>query len=634
MKRMIILLLGVMATSWTHAYIDHRKTKEDSVEALIHSKNPPKGEALIRCYMELIRGYLKKDMQKHDLYARKTLALSYELNALAARQNALYHLGMQYYAQDEFEKAVYYYQWGVAVTDSMAGDKRYSESNVDDMRSQLYGAIGNVYNMQDKLQLAIAYYQKALPIFEKHGWLQSQTILYHNVGELFLTIGNTEEAKRNYLKAIEKGEESKDSLMPALARKGLVKIYIGENDYGRARQTAEKSYAYYHAHRQEERDDYAEILAALCRINMMEGHRDIVKAKAYASEALALVYDDMLFENKANVYSAACELAMAEKQWHTALEYGLKSIHDDSLATYSDKECYMLLAEIYTELGDKQRAKEYINKVYGVMNRYATEHYQSGLSQMEVIYETEKKQAAIAQLTKEKQYYLYGGILVAILLVLLVLLFFLYWRSIQLRKRQALLQAKLEGETTERVRIARDLHDRLGGILTALRLKMSEDDGNTDAIHLTDDAIREMRNVAHHLLPETLSRHGLRTALRDYCHTMRNVTFSFIGDEQYLDKRQEEHLYCIVYELVNNAVKSAHAEHIKVQLMADENLTSVNVSDDGKGMTLDKHNGNGLKNIKERVELMGGMMDIYTPNSGGTEINITIDNHKNPHLGD
>jgi signal transduction histidine kinase len=68
--------------------------------------------------------------------------------------------------------------------------------------------------------------------------------------------------------------------------------------------------------------------------------------------------------------------------------------------------------------------------------------------------------------------------------------------------------------------------------------------------------------------------------------------------------------------------------------MAPEDMTSVNVSDDGKGMTLEKNNGNGLRNIKERVELMGGMMDIYTPNSGGTEINITIDNHKNPHLGD
>lgn len=634
MKKMIILLLGVMATSWTHAYIDHRKTKEDSVEALIHSKNPPKGEALIRCYMELIRGYLGKDAQKHDRYARKTLALSYQLNALAARQNALYHLGLQYYGQEKFRDAVYYFQWGLAVTDSMKNDKRYSESEVDDMRSQLYGAIGNVYNMQDQLQLAIAYYQKALPIFEKHRWLQSQTILYHNIGELYVTMGNTQEAKRNYLKAIEKGEESKDSLMPALARKGLVMIYIHENNYEQTRQTIEKAYAYFHSHQQEEQAGYAEILAAMSSMSLMEGHQDISKAKTYISEALTLLNDEMMFETKSAIYATACEVAMAEKQWHKALDYGLRSVHDDSLATFSDKECLMHLAEIYMELGDKQKATEYINKVYGIMNRYATDHYQSGLSQMEVLYETEKKQDAITQLTKEKQYYLYGGILVAILLLLLALLFFLYWRSIRLRKRHALLEAKLEGETTERVRIARDLHDRLGGLLTALRLKIAEDNGKKDAVLLTDDAIREMRNVAHHLLPEALHRDGLRTALRDYCQTMRKVSFSFIGDEQFLNKQYKEHLYCIVYELVNNAVKSAHAEHIKVQLMADENLTTVNVSDDGKGLTQGDPKGAGLKNIKERVELMGGMMDIYTPNSGGTEINITIDNHKNPHLGD
>jgi signal transduction histidine kinase len=422
--------------------------------------------------------------------------------------------------------------------------------------------------------------------------------------------------------------------MPALARKGLVMIYIHENNYEQTRQTIEKAYAYFHSHQQEEQAGYAEILAAMSSMSLMEGHQDISKAKTYISEALTLLNDEMMFETKSAIYATACEVAMAEKQWHKALDYGLRSVHDDSLATFSDKECLMHLAEIYMELGDKQKATEYINKVYGIMNRYATDHYQSGLSQMEVLYETEKKQDAITQLTKEKQYYLYGGILVAILLLLLALLFFLYWRSIRLRKRHALLEAKLEGETTERVRIARDLHDRLGGLLTALRLKIAEDNGKKDAVLLTDDAIREMRNVAHHLLPEALHRDGLRTALRDYCQTMRKVSFSFIGDEQFLNKQYEEHLYCIVYELVNNAVKSAHAEHIKVQLMADENLTTVNVSDDGKGMTLDKHNGNGLRNTKERVELMGGMMDIYTPNSGGTEINITIDNHKNPHLGD
>jgi signal transduction histidine kinase len=154
---------------------------------------------------------------------------------------------------------------------------------------------------------------------------------------------------------------------------------------------------------------------------------------------------------------------------------------------------------------------------------------------------------------------------------------------------------------------------------------MSEDDGNTDAIHLTDDAIREMRNVAHHLLPETLSRHGLRTTLRDYCQTMRNVTFSFIGDEQYLDKRQEEHLYCIVYELVNNAVKNAQAQHIDVQLLIDNHLTAISVSDDGNGLTTaDPPAGSGLRNIRERVEALGGTFRLQASPQKGTEVSIEL----------
>ncbi len=88
-----------------------------------------------------------------------------------------------------------------------------------------------------------------------------------------------------------------------------------------------------------------------------------------------------------------------------ALNLGLKSIHPDSTATYSDKDGYMLLTQIYTELGQKDKSRAYMNKVYGLMNRYATDHYQSGLSQMEVLYETEKKEAQIATLDKERSLY-------------------------------------------------------------------------------------------------------------------------------------------------------------------------------------------------------------------------------------
>ena len=97
----------------------------------------------------------------------------------------------------------------------------------------------------------------------------------------------------------------------------------------------------------------------------------------------------------------------------------------------------------------------------------------------------------------------------------------------------------------------------------------------------------------------------------------------------------EEVIYCIVYELVNNAVKSANAEHIFVQLIADEDYTAINVSDDGNGrLSTDECNGGcGLRNIRERVDAIGGKLDIYSKPGEGTEINIEIQTCKNPQLG-
>lgn len=117
----------------------------------------------------------------------------------------------------------------------MRGDKRYTERDIDDNLSQIYGALGNLYNLQDKALLAIEYYQKALPIFEKYDWKESQTILHHNVAELWLTMGNNEKAEQEYLRAIETGTASGDSLMMALPRKGLSKIYLDKGDYNQLR---------------------------------------------------------------------------------------------------------------------------------------------------------------------------------------------------------------------------------------------------------------------------------------------------------------------------------------------------------------------------------------------------------------
>ena len=621
-------LFSPIATRRALAYSDHRGRKVDSLETVLRSDNPPKGEALLIAYKDLMWGYLGQDSERSKLYARKALELTYELDAMNSRADALRILGLNAYGADDYDTALEYYNRALAVTDSMRSENRYLESDIDDNLSTLYGSIANLYNMQDQAHLAIAYYQKALPIFEKYGWKESCTILYHNVGELYESMGNTDEAEQQFLLAQQTAAESGDSLMMALARKGLLKIYVGRGDYGRATEASELAMAYYRAHRDEELDDYTTVLVFTARMHLMQGHEDLARAHAFADEALTYAGEEMMTENRMDIYAVCCELAMKEERWREALQYGLKSVHeDDAEATYNDAGCYALLAEIYAELGDAAHARTYINKVYRMMERFATSHYQSALSQMQVLYETEKKESEIRQLTRERRWLLWGSVLTGLVLLLVAMLFLMLWLSLRLRRRTSVIQARLEGELAERVRLARDLHDRLGGQLTALRQELTLEGGEpARAVELTDGAIREMRNVAHHLLPDSLHRYGLRTALGEFCQTLRGVSFTFMGDESHLDRSRDEAIYCVVHELVNNAVKHSGADHIQVQLMADGEQTSIVVADDGNGSFEPDGDGEGMgwRNVQERVAAMNGVVDVSSRPGQGTEVSIVM----------
>ena len=598
-------------------YNDHRNAKVDSLETALKSNNPPKGDDLLRAYVDLMRGYAPYDTKKAEDYGRKALALSYERNGLNARQDVLRRFGQMHYGREEFDKAISYYQWALAVVDSMEQSGRYSQKDIDDALSTTYGSIANAYNLQDKAHLAIHYYQLALPIFEKYNWLESQSILYHNIGELYFTMGNMQEAERNYQMGLQKAEQSKDSLMMAISQKGLLRLYVTQSDYDKARKTADKCYSYYHAHRTEEVEDYPVVLASMVRMNLMDGHENIGSAKTYAQEALSLA-DSLRFEAQSDVYAATAELAMAERQWQKALDYGLRTIRPDSLATGADASCYQLLAEIYTELGQKKKAREYIQKMHDIMTRYATDHYQSGLSQMEVLYKTEKKEAQIAALDKERGLYLWLLAAAIGLIALLVILF--VYRHLAHSRQKALLTAKvaLETETKERRILARDLHDGLGGMLSVLRMKLASS-GETQ---LLDDIIVELRRTAHHLMPEELLKNGLVSALHDFAVSVPNAQFQAIGDICF-DKDRELVLYRCAYELVNNAMKHANASHIDIQLMQQDKKVTLTVSDDGRGMA-DGAEGMGLQNIRERIEPYKGRLNIVTANGKGTDINITL----------
>lgn len=144
-------------------------------------------------------------------------------------------------------------------------------------------------------------------------------------------------------------------------------------------------------------------------------------------------------------------------------------------------------------------------------------------------------------------------------------------------------------------------------------------------LEMLDNSIQELRRVAHNMMPESLSRYGLKIALEDFCNSFSNVKFHFFGEENRLEKTLETTIYRAVHELVNNAVKHSQAETINVQLIQQEDVVSINVQDNGLGFKTDEDfKGRGLQNIQNRVNSVGGTMNIFSAPDKGTEISIDI----------
>ena len=202
----------------------------------------------------------------------------------------------------------------------------------------------------------------------------------------------------------------------------------------------------------------------------------------------------------------------------------------------------------------------------------------------------------------------------------------------------------LQGEEQERTRLAKDLHDGLGGMLSGIKYTLNNMRGNLimtpendmafeRSIDMLDRSIKEMRRVAHNMMPESLVKFGLDIALKDFCSDINQsgimkITYQSYGMEQKaIDQPKSISIYRIVQELINNALKHSGAKETLVQLSLSEGLLSVTVEDDGRGFeisNIDNAAGMGWNNIKNRVEFLKANIDIHSQPDKGTSVHIEI----------
>lgn len=229
-----------------------------------------------------------------------------------------------------------------------------------------------------------------------------------------------------------------------------------------------------------------------------------------------------------------------------------------------------------------------------------------------------------------------GWIVPGVFLEQVILAFGLTIRYNQLNQKNMDLKislSKVESEVAEKVihaqetehkRLAKDLHDGLGGTLSIIKGKAANENASRETLCLIEKAIDDLRNVSRNLMPPELEKVGLAGAVHQGVGRLQNISetrFIFIsfGREMRLGAETELNIYRIVGELLNNILKHAKASEGVVQLLYYEDHLLVSVEDNGIGIKTEEKNwGIGLKNINSRVEYLKAELSIDTGLYGTT----------------
>jgi signal transduction histidine kinase len=251
--------------------------------------------------------------------------------------------------------------------------------------------------------------------------------------------------------------------------------------------------------------------------------------------------------------------------------------------------------------------------------------FQYQMVDLQTKYETEKKEMRIASLEKERQLYVWLGVSGIVLALLLGFVLYLTIRNARKKRQLISSEAIQKGEIGERSRIAKDLHDRLGGSLSAMKIGLQNSESLHDINSKLDVCMKELREIMNNVMPISLQKHGLKGVLEDFSVEFANVHFHFFGEAMRININQEYAMYCCARELVNNALKHSGAATINLQLVQSKKHVSLTVQDDGCGFdekTVEK--GYGLENIRNRVASCRGKLDITSSTGKGTETVIEM----------
>lgn len=501
-------------------------------------------------------------------------------------------------------------QYEQALTSTLKGLKLTEQYGEEKDLSAIYNSIGILYKRMRRFDDALEYYKKANHLAKKYKADREISLTYNNIGTIYLEKKAWDDVVLYYDSAIQYAELAKDSRTMATILSNYADIYLNKKKHDSALIYLKRCLVYDKANK----DQYGLFMSYFSIARVYADNEQYKLSAIYADSAEQVAEREQMNRERIDLYG-----------WRANIEEGI---------------------------GNIDKAYLYYKRSRTINDSLFTENVSKQVSELKTKYETAKKEQKIAvqQTAINKRNYIIAGISIGTFL--LALLGVSYYNRYKLRQQDRLqkaiinqqelaTKAVIDAEERERKRIAGDLHDGVGQVMSAARMNLNavrselQFDNEEQqlafdkALALVDEGCKEVRSVSHNIMPNALLKSGLVSAIREFIekidYRVLEVNLYSEGLGKRLPSNIETVLYRVIQECVNNVIKHAAANTLDITLINDEDGISVTIEDNGKGFDPTKNNdGVGLKNMQTRIDYLKGTIEWDTAIGKGTVVMIQI----------
>ena len=579
--------------------------------------------------------------------ANQCLAIAGALGDSTLLAKVNYQLGTIYKSLSDKNRALNHYNQALAIS-------LFIKDTV--MLSAIHNGLGNYYLNIGAFRASLVNYQKALDYALAQDEEENQGIILGNLGNIYHELDLVSLAEEHFSLAYTIAVRFKNTVEQSNILNRLGSLASDLQEYDKADSLFRLAY-----NLKLQIKDYKGLNNARVNLGLVCMKRGMFnQALQYLDSALAYYRENGLTEGMITSWQDKGECYLNMNDYSKAYLYYDSSMRlaREAIDLRRTEELYLSLSQVSEKQGNISDALEYFKLFYEMEDSISSIEKNQMLFQLDLMSEKEKRDLEKYIRQEEHNKHLrqrnaYTYIIVGLVVLAIYLIIFFRYRA---RKNQIIAEQKVkqleeerkllavrflvEGQEEERKRIATELHDGLGALLSVTKMQFTaikdvkpENKPHYEKVaRFLEQASGDVRKISHNMMPGLLTKFGLYEALEDLFETLNDnegmdARMEIVGPKERLPENMEIMIYRVIQEIVNNSLKHAGANMIDLTIIVHPDQLDISCSDNGKGFNRDKileKKTFGIQSIHSRVRFLDGNICIDSSPGNGTVYRINI----------